>query len=54
MSALIDVGGPYVTVGVTVSTIAVKVTQRAYLVNREFRLSIRCSNIVVCLYKGCV
>jgi len=47
MSALKNVGGPYVTVGVTVSTIAVKVTQRAYAVGREFRLSIKCSNKVV-------
>ena len=45
MSALTDMGGPYVTVGVTVSTIAVKVTQRAYAVNREFRLSAKCNNI---------
>ena len=29
------------TVGVTVSTIAVKVTQRAYAVRREFRVSIK-------------
>jgi len=47
MSALTNVGGPYVTVGVTVSTIAVKVTRRAYAVGREFGLSTKCSNIVV-------
>jgi hypothetical protein len=40
MLALTNVGGPCVTAGVTVSTIAVKVTERAYAVNREFRLSI--------------
>jgi hypothetical protein len=54
MSALTDEGGPYVTVGVTVSAIAVKVTQREYSVTREFRLFIKCSNMVVRWYKGCV